>query len=84
MHLNEILIKFKLILNLLDTYQEENRTVSLCEQLILLQGLFQILKFKILNAKNDPSLRMYENIRVPPPEAIHKLLQGLQTLTPVD
>ena len=24
-----------------------------------------ILKFKILNPKNDPSLRMYENIRVP-------------------
>ena len=25
------------------------------------------LKFKILNTKNDHSLRMYENIRVPPP-----------------
>ena len=25
----------------------------------------KILKFKILNQKNDPSLRMYENIRVP-------------------
>ena len=26
----------------------------------------KILKFKILNAENDPSLRMYENIRVTP------------------
>ena len=27
----------------------------------------KILKFKILNPKNDPSVRMYENIRVTPP-----------------
>ena len=27
----------------------------------------KILKFKILNPKDDPSLRMYENIRVHPP-----------------
>ena len=26
----------------------------------------KILKLKILNQKNDPSLRMYENIRVAP------------------
>ena len=26
----------------------------------------KILKFKFLNPKNDPSLRMYGNIRVPP------------------
>ena len=27
----------------------------------------EILKFKILNQKNGPSLRMYQNIRYPPP-----------------
>ena len=25
------------------------------------------MKFKIMNQKNDPSLRMFKNIRVPPP-----------------
>ena len=30
----------------------------------------KILKFKILSPKNGPSLRMYENIRVPPPSPL--------------
>ena len=32
----------------------------------------KILIFKILNPKNDPSLRMYENIRVPPGAISHR------------
>ena len=34
---------------------------------IFLKTPKSIEKIKILNLKNDPSLRMYENIRVPPP-----------------
>ena len=51
------------------------------QSIVIFLKTLKILKFKFLNPENDPSLCMYENIRVPPGFATRWLLTFCETGT---